>query len=68
MKVHDTPESSNIARIMYDGKNLDVEFRKGRKYRYEDVPDYVFEDFTKAPSAGTFFRQNIQGKYRSAEL
>jgi hypothetical protein len=68
MKIHDTPESSNIARLMYDGQNLDIEFRKGRKYRYENVPDYVYEEFTKAPSAGNFFRLNIQGKYQSTEL
>jgi len=68
MKIHDTPESTNISRLVYVDFNLDIEFRNGRKYRYEQVPEDVFEEFTKAPSAGRFFNQNIQGKFKSVEL
>jgi len=68
MKIHDTPESSNIARVMYTDFNLDIEFRNGRKYRYVEVPEDVYEEFTKAPSAGRFFNQNVQSKFKSTEL
>lgn len=64
----DTPESSNIARIGYDGKTLIlyVEFTKGGVYRYFDVPEAVFHDLRNAGSKGQFFARNIKGAFRYA--
>ncbi len=67
MITHDTPESSNIARLSYDEENstLTVEFRNGKRYSYLDVHYETWNEFISAPSAGKFFNQHIQGKYKS---
>ncbi len=56
--------SSNVRRVRYDTKNerLHVEFRTGA-YRYEGVPQTVFDDLTKAESAGAFIAAKVRGVY-----
>jgi hypothetical protein len=65
MTVHDTPNSSNIARIKYDAEagQLHVEFRTRKTYVYEDVPPEIWNQFVSSESAGKFFASNIKGKY-----
>lgn len=67
MITHDTPESSNIARLSYNEETstLTVEFRNGKRYYYLEVPYDTWNEFISAPSAGKFFNQYIQGKYKS---
>ena len=59
MKVN----SSTIAEINHDGKNLTVEFVNGRVYTYESVPTTIYEAFVKADSKGKFLHENIVGRY-----
>lgn len=59
------PNSSSISVIEETGRGtLIVEFRRGGKYEFFDVPSEVIRDFVAAESAGKFFNQNIRGHYR----
>ena len=41
---------------------MEVEFRNGRMYLYEDVPYSVFIGLMKASSKGRFFARNIRSR------
>lgn len=41
-------------------QELSIEFRDGKKYRYEDVPRETFDGLLAAPSAGQYFRQHLR--------
>lgn len=58
-------KSSNINAIGYDGlrKVLVVQFLDGGIYKYENVSNYIYEDFMKIESKGRYFHQNIKGKF-----
>lgn len=64
----ETPESSTIARFKYssDKMMLTVEFQKGGRYEYYDVPESVFEGMKAAPSKGKYLAQSIKGRFRYA--
>jgi hypothetical protein len=64
----DTPESSNISRIAYDGSAsvLRVEFKNGSTYDYFDVSRHVFEAMRHAASKGQYLAREIKGRYRYA--
>ena len=57
--------SSQIAELGYDDvqKTLYVEFKKGGRYSYRDVPKEVYDEFLNAESIGAYFFKNIKGKY-----
>jgi hypothetical protein len=65
-----TPESSTIAAFDYEAsaKILIVEFKKGGRYKYFDVPEAVFEKMKQAPSKGQFLAQNIKNRFRYARV
>lgn len=48
--------STSLASIGYDPDSgvLEVEFRSGEVYQYQGVPADVAEEFTEAPSKGTY--------------
>lgn len=52
------PDSEDSARGV-----LEVEFRKGIVYRYEDVPETLYRELLFAPSAGKFFHEQIASQY-----
>lgn len=58
--------SSMIDRIAYDEETdiLTVTFRENGKYLYYDVPAAVFDAFSKAPSAGSFFNAYVKDQFR----
>ena len=58
-------DSSSLASIGYDSTQqlLEVEFKHGAVYRYEDVPPEVFTVFLKADSKGAFFNSHIKDSY-----
>lgn len=56
-------ESSNIASVGYDGVNLEVEFKSGAIYQYENVPIRVYDVMMKADSVGKYFNAHIKSKY-----
>lgn len=64
----DTPDSSTIARFGYDQsrKVLMVEFKRGGRYNYFDVPESVFIEMKRADSKGQFLAQRIKNQYRYA--
>ena len=66
--LQDTPSSSNIASLAYNGDAgvLYVQFRSGKTYRYEDVSPDTWNAFIEAESAGKFFQQRIRDAYSSA--
>jgi hypothetical protein len=66
MITHDTPTSTNIARLLYDQDAgvLKIEFRSGKIYEYEDVSYDLWNQFTTAPSAGKFFNERIKNAYK----
>ncbi len=57
--------SSMIDRVAFDdGTNiLAVSFRQTGKYVYYGVPGSTFDAFCKAGSAGSFFNEQIKGRF-----
>jgi hypothetical protein len=64
-------DSSNVEAIGYDSatRELHVQFVKsGETYVYHEVEEWVFEDFKRADSKGTFLNANIKGRYDYSKL
>ncbi|MDP3919454.1 MAG: KTSC domain-containing protein [Candidatus Omnitrophota bacterium] len=57
--------SREIAIVGYDEElaTLEIAFRRGGVYRYQDVPVEVHRELLKASSIGTYFTDNIKEKY-----
>ena len=56
----DTPRSTIVQKVCYDGTTRDLLIGIGGSYRfYCDVSPAAFEAFMAAPSMGHFYRQNI---------
>jgi hypothetical protein len=52
------------AAFQEDAKTLVLSFYQSGRYFYYDAPDMIFDQLCKAESAGTFFNQEIKGRYR----
>jgi KTSC domain len=64
-------DSTNVEAIGYDSvaRELHVRFLKsGETYVYFEVEEWVFEDFKRADSKGTFLNTNIKGRYSYGKL
>lgn len=61
-------QSSTIAEINHDGKDLTVVFNNGREYVYECVPNAIYESFCDADSKGKYFHENINGRYNYSRV
>jgi hypothetical protein len=59
-------ESKAIASIGYDApaERLEVEFRTGSIYTYENVPRSVYEWFLRIPGKGSFVTRVLEPQYR----
>lgn len=70
MEWVDTPGSSMINGFGYDTERevLTVEFKKGARYEYTDVPYSVYEDIKQAESTGRFFLREIKDHYDYVKL
>ena len=57
--------SSVVAEMIYDDETeiLRIIFVSGMAYDYKKVPLEVYEAMKASGSKGTFFNQNIKGKY-----
>jgi len=57
--------SSVVAEMIYDDETeiLRILFVSGMAYNYKKVPLEVYEAIKASGSKGTFFNQNIKGKY-----
>ena len=58
-------ESAGVAAIGYSKKFhiLEIEFRDGLIYRYEEVPAGIYSELISAESKATYYNKNIRGKY-----
>lgn len=63
----DTSRSSFVDWARYDGGNLVLSF-EGRRYDFEGVPSRVWEGFKKASSFGSYYHQEIKGRYSSKSI
>ena len=63
-------ESSNLAAIGYDAatKTLQVDFKNGKRWQYQNVPSELFVEFSKADSVGKFFATRIKSEFLSVPL
>ena len=57
--------SRDIALVGYDPATatLEVVFRAGGVYRYQDVPESVYHGLMAAPSHGTYFQKHVKDQY-----
>lgn len=62
--------SSNLISVGYDpnSKTLEVEFREGRLYRYDQVPQRAYDDLMNAQSKGSHFHRHIRDNYSTTRL
>lgn len=71
MRIVETPKSSNIEKIGYENESLYVTFKGGSVYRYDKVPEKLFESFALAtdnPSAGKWLISQVKNKYPYTRL
>lgn len=68
--THVPVSSSHIESVAYDpGTNvMEVQFRNGHLYRYENVPARAHAQFVAAPSVGRHFHQAINGQFQHTLL
>ena len=57
--------SRDLALIGYDAATavLEVVFRAGGVYRYQGVPENIYQGLMAAPSHGTFFQKHVKVCY-----
>jgi hypothetical protein len=69
-KIHNTIQSSNISKTIYDtgDKNLLVTFNNGLIYEYYDVPHQLYTQFRMAQSQGKFFSEKIAKTFKYRKL
>ena len=58
--------SSVIRRYWYDPAHhqMDVLFVSGRRYRYHDVPEEIYQSMKRAFSKGEFFNSQVRDRFR----
>lgn len=62
--------SEIILSVGYDVKSstLEVEFRNRWVYRYDDVPESIYQSFMAAESHGRYLKRNIVERYPTTRL
>lgn len=50
------------------GGSLHLEFRDGRRWRYDGVPPAVLEGFLLSESRGSYFHRAIKGRFPGVPL
>lgn len=61
-------QSSNIASAEWENEVLTVTFKSGAAYKYEGVPQGIYDEFCTAISPGQFFASNIRGKFEGKKV
>jgi hypothetical protein len=63
-------QSSTLAFASYHRRRrqLELEFRSGKRYLYFRVPAQIYEELLQAPSKGVFFNRNIRNRFPFQEL
>jgi hypothetical protein len=57
------PHSELIKSAEYVGDTLTLEFARGGKYQYDNVPSLIVAALTVSDSAGSFFSRFIRNKF-----
>ena len=60
-------ESSSVASVGYDAVSaeLEIEFRNGRTYRYQNVPVAAYRLLLQAPSIGEYVNRVIKPRFEA---
>jgi hypothetical protein len=63
-------ESRAFAAMAYrrGKRQLYIRFHSGKIYRYFDFPRYQYDELLAAESKGTYFAENIRGKFLYEEV
>ena len=63
-------DSQMILGVRYNAKTyeLDVVFRTGDKYRYKNVPQFVFDGLMQAKSHGQYMHKTVLGRFKYERL
>ena len=63
-------DSSSVSSVGYDPATfeLEVEFRNGRTYRYQQVPIAAYRLLLQAPSIGEFLNKQIKTRFAAREV
>jgi hypothetical protein len=63
-------ESRSVSAIGYDPATfeLEIEFRNGRTYRYQQVPEAAYRLLLQAPSLGEFVNKQIKPRFDAREV
>ena len=62
-------QSSNLSRIrQVAGQKLQIEFKSGVTYEYDEVPDEEYEGLIQAESHGKYFDNHIRSVYNYRRL
>jgi hypothetical protein len=66
-KAMETSPSTTIAQHGYhpESSTMIVEFKNGKVYEYRGVPPEVYDAYKASESHGSFFAQNIKGRYET---
>ena len=69
-KIKHQYASNNLKTAEYDikPKELVVEFKKGGKYSYSDVPLQTVVSLRRAPSKGVYFNKNVAKIYKYKKI
>jgi hypothetical protein len=62
--------SSSVASAGYDEATsvLEIEFRSGRVYQFEEVPRGVFDWLLRTPNKGSYVARMINNKFRYRDV
>ena len=62
--------SSTLLSVGYDAgsRTLEVEFRNGHLYRYDDVPRELYDGLRTARSKGRYFNERIRDDFAAVRL
>jgi hypothetical protein len=61
-------QSSNVRSVGHAGRMLEVEFKTGAVYQFENVHPNTIRGLLKAPSKGKYLWRNVRGKYPTHKL
>lgn len=63
-------DSRILASALYDSgrRQLELEFRSGKRYRYFQVPQHCYEELLRAESKGAYFNHSIRDCYPFQDL
>ena len=64
-------ESSNLEAVGFDKDDLSalyIRFKSGAVYRYENVPDDIYEGLMNAGPKGKFLNEQIKGVYVAEKI